>query len=93
LTVRIWSELPSLDPLKQRFLELVARIGQEHERLSARDMTAKNEYGSSATVYACLGSMRKKEWIMLSDTSTMRKQIELRHAASLHFDKHSAYLT
>jgi len=85
--------LPSLDPLEQRILELVARTGQEHERLSVRDMMAKNEFGSPATVHGRLKSMREKGWIMLSDTGdTRRKQIELTQAALLHFDKLSTCL-
>lgn len=85
--------LPSLDPLEERILELVARARQEHERLCVRDMMAKNEFGSPATVHSRLKSMREKGWIMLSDTEdTRRKQIELTQAALLHFDKLSKCL-
>ena len=80
--------LPALDPLEERILALVARAGQDQERLSVRDMMAKNELGSPATVHSRLKSMREKGWIMLSDTDdTRRKQIELTQAAFLHFDK------
>lgn len=85
--------LPQLDPLEERILALVARAGQEHERLSVRDMMAKDELGSPATVHGRLKSMREKGWIMLSDTEdTRRKQIELTQAALLHFDKLSRCL-
>jgi hypothetical protein len=85
--------LPSLDPLEERILALVARVGQENERLSVRDMMAKSELGSPAMLHGRLKSMREKGWIMLSDTDdTRRKQIELTQAALLHFDKLSKCL-
>jgi DNA-binding MarR family transcriptional regulator len=85
--------LPSLDPLEERILELVARAGQKKERLSVRDMMGKSELGSPATLHARLKSMRDKGWIMLTDTEdTRRKQIELTQAALRHFDKLSECL-
>ena len=80
--------LPSLDPLEERILALVARAAQGQERLSVRDMMAKSELGSPATVHGRLKTMRQKGWILLGDTEdTRRKQIELTQAALLHFDK------
>jgi DNA-binding MarR family transcriptional regulator len=80
--------LPELDPLEERILALVARARQESQRLSVRDMMAKDELGSPATVHNRLKSMREKGWIMLSDTEdSRRKQIELTQAALLHFDR------
>lgn len=91
--VRGAPDLPGLDPLEERILALVARAGQQHERLSVRDMMAKEELGSPATVHNRLKSMRMKGWIMLSDTEdTRRKQIELTQAALQHFDKLSECL-
>ncbi len=85
--------LPSLDPLEERILELVARSGKQQERLSVRDMMAKEELGSPSTVHSRLKSMREKGWIMLSDTEdSRRKQVELTKAAMLHFDKLSQCL-
>ena len=85
--------LPSLDPLEERILALIARAGQEQERLSVRDMMAKSEFGSPAMLHSRLKSMREKGWIMLADTEdTRRKQIELTQAALLHFDKLSKCL-
>ncbi|MEM5384393.1 winged helix-turn-helix domain-containing protein [Paraburkholderia phymatum] len=85
--------LPSLDPLEEKILELVARAGQSKERLSVRDMMARSELGSPATLHARLKSMRDKGWIMLTDTEdTRRKQIELTQAALKHFDKLSECL-
>ena len=80
--------LPELDPLEERMLMLVARAGQENERLSVRDMMAKHELGAPATVHTRLKSMREKGWIMLTDTEdSRRKQVELTQAALQHFDR------
>jgi len=85
--------LPSLDPLEERILELVARAAQAKERLSVRDLMGKSELGSPATLHARLKSMRDKGWIALSDTEdTRRKQVELTQAALRHFDKLSECL-
>lgn len=85
--------LPSLDPLEERILVLVARASQIHERLSVRDMMSKSEFGSPATIHSRLKSMRKKGWIILSDTEdARRKQIDLTGAALQHFDRLSACL-
>jgi hypothetical protein len=91
--IRGLPSLPLLDPLEERILAMVARAGQEQERLSVRDMMAKEELGSPATVHNRLKSMREKGWIMLTDTEdSRRKQIELTQAALLHFDKLSKCL-
>jgi DNA-binding MarR family transcriptional regulator len=80
--------LPELDPLEERMLALVARARQENERLSVRDMMAKEQLGSPATVHNRLKSMREKGWIVLSDTEdSRRKQVDLTQAALQHFDK------
>lgn len=80
--------LPELDPLEERILALVARAQQEQERLSVRDMMSRSELAAPATVHTRLKSMRKKGWIMLTDTEdTRRKQIELTQAALQHFDR------
>ncbi|RJG03881.1 winged helix-turn-helix domain-containing protein [Noviherbaspirillum sedimenti] len=92
--IRGLPSLPSLDPLEERILALVARTTQEKERLSVRDMMAKDELGSPATIHGRLKSMREKGWIMLTDTEdTRRKQIALTQAALLHFDKLSRCMT
>ena len=86
--VRGLPSLPELDPLEERMLMLVARAGQDNERLSVRDMMAKHELGAPATVHTRLKSMREKGWIMLTDTEdSRRKQVELTQAALQHFDR------
>lgn len=86
--IRGLPSLPPLDPLEERMLTLVARVSREQERLSVRDMMAKEEFGSPATIHGRLKSMREKGWIMLTDTEdSRRKQIGLTQAALAHFDK------
>lgn len=86
--IRGMPSLPPLEPIEERILSFVARAGQAKERLSVRDMMAREELGSPAAIHGRLKSMRQKGWIMLADTEdARRKQIELTHAALLHFDK------
>lgn len=86
--VRGLPSLPSLDPLEERILALVARKAQEPSRLSVRDMMAMDVLGSPATIHGRLKSMRRKGWIHLADTEdARRKQIALTPAAWKHFDK------
>ncbi|MEG1734448.1 MAG: winged helix-turn-helix domain-containing protein [Comamonas sp.] len=83
--------LPALDPLEERMLGLIANAGARQERLSVRDMMAKNELGAPATIHTRLKSMREKGWIELADTEdARRKQLELTEAARQHFEKLSA---
>ncbi|MDF3833737.1 winged helix-turn-helix domain-containing protein [Cupriavidus basilensis] len=85
--------LPALDPLEERILELVARSSQNRQRLSVRDMMGNSDLGSPATLHARLKSMRKKGWIILTDTEdARRKQVELTQAALRHFDRLSECL-
>jgi DNA-binding MarR family transcriptional regulator len=80
--------LPVLDPLEEKILEVVARASQNKDRLSVKDMMARSELGSPATLHGRIASMREKGWIALNDTEdTRRKQIELTLAALKHFDK------
>lgn len=80
--------LPPLDPLEERILSWVARAQRTQERLSVRDMMAKEELGAPATIHGRLKSMREKGWIVLTDTEdTRRKQVDLTQAALAHFDK------
>lgn len=86
--IRGLPSLPPLDPLEERILALVARAGEQEERLCVRDMMAKEQLGAPATIHTRLKSMRVKGWIMLSDTEdTRRKQIELTQGALNYFDK------
>lgn len=85
--------LPPLDPLEERILAWVARATREGERLSVRDMMAKDELGAPATIHARLKSMRSKGWIVLADTEdARRKQVTLTDAALRHFARLSQCL-
>ncbi len=78
--------LPPLDPLEERILGLVARARREQQRLSVRDMMARDELGAPATIHGRLKSMREKGWITLADTEdARRKQVEPTRAAMQHF--------
>ena len=78
--------LPPLDPLEERILACVARATRAGERLSVRDMMAKEELGAPATIHGRLKSMREKGWIMLADTEdARRKQVELTDDALRYF--------
>lgn len=84
--IRGLPSLPPLDPLEERILGWIAQAGRAGERLSVRDMMARDEFGAPATIHARLKSMREKGWITLADTEdARRKQVELTEAALQHF--------
>ena len=91
--LRDMPSLPPLEPLEERILSLIAFARQRKERLSVKDLMGKRELGSPAMLHGRLKSMRAKGWILLADTEdARRKQLELTHAALLHFDKLSKCL-
>jgi len=80
--------LAPLDPLEERILAMVARAGEQEERLCVRDMMAREKLGAPATIHTRLKSMRAKGWIVLSNTEdARRKQIELTHEAQHYLVK------
>ena len=86
--IRGLPSLPPLDPLEERILSWVARAAQQHERLSVRDMMAREEFGAPATIHGRLKSMREKGWITLADTEdARRKQVALTRDAVKHFER------
>ena len=85
-TIRGLPALPPLDPLEERILSWVALAMRGGERLSVRDMMAKDELGAPATIHGRLKSMREKGWIVLADTEdARRKQVELTDEALRYF--------
>ena len=61
---------------------------QREERLSVRDMMARDEFGAPATIHGRLKSMREKGWITLADTEdARRKQVALTRDAVKHFER------
>ena len=86
--IRGLPSLPPLDPLEERILSWVARAAQREERLSVRDMMAREEFGAPATIHGRLKSMREKGWITLADTEdARRKQVALTREAMKHFER------
>ena len=84
--IRGLPSLPPLDPLEERILAWVARATRAGDRLSVRDMMAKEELGAPATIHGRLKSMREKGWIVLGDTEdARRKQVMLSEDALRHF--------
>src|ERR1700744_2190648 len=65
--------LAALDPLEERILEFVARATQTKNRLSVRDMMAKSDLGSPATLHARITAMREKGWLQLPDSEVVRR--------------------
>jgi hypothetical protein len=85
-SIRGLPTLPALDPLEERILAWIARVAQQGDRLSVRDMLAHEEFGAPATIHGRLKSLRSKGWITLADTEdARRKQIELTREALDHF--------
>ena len=79
--------LPPLDLLEARILEVVTVAQQNGEHLSVRELIARHELSRPATLHAQLISMRKKNWILISDTKGPRcKRVELTPAALRHLD-------
>jgi DNA-binding MarR family transcriptional regulator len=86
--LRALPTLPALDPLEERILALVGRAREAQDRLSVRDLMARDELGAPATVHTRLKAMRKKGWIVLADTEdSRRKQVDLTPAALAYFDQ------
>ena len=82
------SDLPSLDPLEERILRIVADAHYSEQRLSVKDLMGMSALGSPARLHGRLKSMREKGWIYLAETEdARRKQLELTQAALGHFNK------
>lgn len=80
--------LVPLDPLEERILALIANANQRNERLSVRDLMAKDTLGAPATIHSRLKSMCQKGWIHFADTEdARRKQVALTDASLQHFEK------
>ena len=91
--VRGLPSLGALDPLEDRMLTFIARIEQEQQRLSVRDLMERREFGSPAMLHTKLKSMRAKGWVTLAETEdTRRKQVTLSAAAWQHLDTLSSCL-
>lgn len=82
------ADLPTLDPLEERILRIVANAHYSEQRLSVKDLMGMYTLGSPAMLHGRLKSMREKGWIYLAETEdARRKQLELTQAALAHFNK------
>jgi len=86
--------MPSLEPLEEKILEIVANAHVLKARLSVKDLMNKSELGSPAMLHGRLQSMREKGWIALAPTEdARRKQLELTPASLHHFEKLSKLMS
>ncbi len=82
------STLPILEPLEEKMMRMIAVANIKNERLSVKDMMAKSELSSPATVHKNIHALIKKRWIYLEDTEdARRKQLQLTSEAKRHFVK------
>jgi len=86
--------LPSLEPIEEKILEIVADAYVLKARLSVKDLMNKSELGSPAMLHGRLQSMREKGWIALAPTEdARRKQLELTPASLQYFEKLSKLMS
>lgn len=82
------SSLPLLEPVEKKMLELIAIANFKKERLSVKDMMAKSEIASPATMHKNIHTMVDKGWIYLEDTEdTRRRQLQLTAESFRYFSK------
>ena len=80
--------LPLLEPIEEKMLRIIAVANNKKERLSVKDMMAKEEISSPATMHKNIQILIKKRWIYLEDTDdARRKQLQLTSEAKRHFAK------
>ena len=80
--------LPLLEPVEEKMLRIIAIANIKKERLSVKDMMAKEEISSPATMHKNIQNLIKKRWIYLEDTEdARRKQLQLTGEAKRHFAK------
>ena len=81
-------KLPLLEPVEKRMLQVIAMANYRNERLSVKDMMAKSEISSPATMHKNIHSMIEKGWIYLEETSDGRRwQLQLTKETLKYFDK------
>jgi len=80
--------LPLLEPVEKRMLEVITMANYKNERLSVKDMMAKSEISSPATMHKNIHALVDKVWIFLEETKDARRwQLQLTKEASKYFDK------
>jgi DNA-binding transcriptional ArsR family regulator len=87
LSLRDRAGLPSLDPLEERLLEMVALASEPGERLSVTEVITTSELGSPTTLHSRLKSLRGKGLIELAYTDeATRRQLQLTTAGMSYLD-------
>jgi len=87
LSLRDRSGLPSLDPLEERLLEMVALASKPGERLSVTDVITTSELGSPTTLHSRLKSLRGKGLVELAYTDeASRRKLLLTSAGMSYLD-------
>ena len=87
LSLRDRSGLPSLDPLEERLLEMVALASEPGERLSVTEVITTSELGSPTTLHGRLKSLRTKGLIELAYTDeASRRQLQLTRSGMSYLD-------
>jgi len=87
LSLRDRSDLPSLDPLEERLLEMVALASEPGERLSVTEVITTSELGSPTTLHSRLKSLRGKGLVELAYTDeASRRQLQLTKAGMGYLD-------
>jgi len=80
--------LPLLEPIEKKMLEIVTMANYRNERLSVKDMMAKSEISSPATMHKNIHSMIEKGWIYLEETNDARRwQLQITKETLKYFDK------
>jgi len=87
LSLRDRAGLPSLDPLEERLLEMVALASVPGERLSVTEVITTSELGSPTTLHGRLTSLRTKGLVQLAyNDDASRRQLQLTTAGMSYLD-------
>jgi hypothetical protein len=87
LSLRDHAGLPSLDPLEERLLEMVALASEPGDRLSVTEVITTSELGSPTMLHGRLTSLRTKGLVQLAyNDGSSRRQLQLTTAGMSYLD-------
>jgi hypothetical protein len=87
LSLRDRAGLPSLDPLEERLLEMVALASEPRDRLSVTEVITTSELGSPTMLHGRLTSLRTKGLVQLAyNDGSSRRQLQLTTAGMSYLD-------
>ena len=87
LSLRDQAGLPSLDPLEERLLEIVALASEPGERLSVTEVITTSELGSPTMLHGRLTSLRTKGLVQLAyNDGSSRRQLQVTTAGMSYLD-------